>query len=131
MWPSSMESEGSAAHVGIVDSASEGQMMFDKIQHNGYLVNDLDKAVAWFKQGFGAANAGGGPVRGSRAVPGGGRNAFVHFGQVEAELIEPGDTSIVPKDTLVMHHVGYVVADIPRAVERAKARGFKFIADVP
>ena len=96
--------------------------MFDKIQHIGYLVADLDKAVEWFKQGFGAANAGGGPVQSSRAVPGGGRNAFVHFGQVEVELIEPGDTSNVPKDTLVMHHVGYVVADIPRAVERARAR---------
>ena len=37
--------------------------MFDKIQHIGYLVADLDKAVAWFKQGFGAANAGGGAVQ--------------------------------------------------------------------
>ena len=64
-------------------------------------------------------------------VPGGGRNAFVHFGQVEAELIEPGDTSTLLKDTLVLHHVGYVVADISRAVERAQARGFRFIADAP
>jgi methylmalonyl-CoA/ethylmalonyl-CoA epimerase len=106
-------------------------MMFDKIQHIGYLVADLDKAIEWFQQGFGAANAGGGTVRSSRAVPGGGRNAFVHFGQVEAEIIEPGDTSNIPQDTLVMHHVGYVVADIPRAVVQAKARGFTFIADAP
>ena len=33
--------------------------MFDKIQHIGYLVADMDQAVAWFEQGFGAANAGG------------------------------------------------------------------------
>ena len=33
--------------------------MFDKIQHIGYLVADLDAAVDWFQQGFGAANAGG------------------------------------------------------------------------
>ncbi len=105
--------------------------MFDKIQHIGYLVNDLDKAVDWFKQGFGAENAGGGPVHRSRAVSNGGRNAFVHFGQVEAELIEPGDTSTLLKATLVLHHVGYVVADIPRAVARAQARGFMFIADAP
>jgi catechol 2,3-dioxygenase-like lactoylglutathione lyase family enzyme len=106
-------------------------MMFDKIQHIGYLVADLDRAIEWFKHGFGAANAGGGPVQSSRAVPGGGRNAFVHFGQVEAEIIEPGDTSNIPQDTLVMHHVGYVVADIPRAVEQAQARGFRFIAAAP
>src|SRR5262247_3907455 len=106
-------------------------MMFNKIQHVGYLVADLDKAVAWFEQGFGAANAGGGVVRSSRAVPGGGHNAFVHFGQVEAELIEPSDTSTLPKGTLVLHHVGYVVADIRKAMERAQARGFAFLTEAP
>jgi catechol 2,3-dioxygenase-like lactoylglutathione lyase family enzyme len=105
--------------------------MFDKIQHIGYRVADLHKAVAWFQHGFGAASAGGGPVQRSRAVPSGGCNVFVHFGQVEAELIKPGDTSNVPQDTLIMHHVGYVVADIPRAVERAHARGLRFLADTP
>jgi catechol 2,3-dioxygenase-like lactoylglutathione lyase family enzyme len=105
--------------------------MFDKIQHIGYLVANLDKAVAWFQHGFGAENAGSGLVQRSRAVPSGGCTVFVHFGQVEAELIEPGDTSNVPQDTLTMHHVGYVVADIPRAVERAQARGLRFLADAP
>jgi methylmalonyl-CoA/ethylmalonyl-CoA epimerase len=105
--------------------------MFEKIQHVGYLVDDLDKAVAWFKHGFGAEYAGGGPMGSSRAVPSGGRNAFVHFGQVEAELIEPGDASALPKDTLVLHHVGYVVADIAKAIEWAQARGFAFVAKAP
>jgi methylmalonyl-CoA/ethylmalonyl-CoA epimerase len=105
--------------------------MFDKIQHIGYLVDDLDKAVAWFKNAFGAERAGGGPVQSSHVVPSGGRNAFVRFGQVEAELIEPGDASILPRDTLVMHHVGYVVADIARAIAWAKARGFTFLAEAP
>jgi catechol 2,3-dioxygenase-like lactoylglutathione lyase family enzyme len=105
--------------------------MFDKIQHIGYLVDDLEQAIGWFKNGFGAECAGGGAVQSSRAVPGGGRNAFVHFGQVEAELIEPSDPSSLPKGTLVLHHVGYVVADIPRAVEQAQARGFAFVADAP
>jgi catechol 2,3-dioxygenase-like lactoylglutathione lyase family enzyme len=105
--------------------------MFDKIQHVGYLVDDLDKAVAWFKHGFGAEYAGGGSVQSSRAVPSGGRNVFVHFGQVEVELIEPGDTNALPKDTLVLHHVAYVVANIARAVEWAQARGFTFVADAP
>jgi len=105
--------------------------MFDKIQHIGYVVADLDKAAAWFHHGFGAENAGGGPVQRSRAVPSGGCNVFVHFGQVEAELIQPGDPSNVPQDTLIMHHVGYVVADIPQAVERAHARGLRFLADAP
>ena len=105
--------------------------MFEKIQHMGYLVNDLDQAVAWFKHGFGAEHAGGGPVRSSRAVPSGGRNAFMRFGQVETELIEPGDASSLPKDTLVLHHVGYVVADISKAVTQAQLKGFTFIAEAP
>jgi hypothetical protein len=88
-------------------------MMFDKIQHIGYLVADLDKAVEWFKQGFGAANAGGGPVQSSRAVPGGGRNAFVHFGQVEAEIIEPGDISNIPKDSML--NLSFVPLHSPEA----------------
>ena len=31
--------------------------MFEKIQHIGYLVADLDAAVTWFKQTFGGDNA--------------------------------------------------------------------------
>jgi catechol 2,3-dioxygenase-like lactoylglutathione lyase family enzyme len=64
-------------------------------------------------------------------VPEGGRNAFVHFGQVEAELIEPSEARTLPKATLVLHHVGYVVADISRAVQWAQARGFAFLTEAP
>ena len=65
--------------------------MFDKIQHIGYLVDDLDAAVAWYRDNFGGENAGGSSLNPSVAVPSGGRNAFVHFGQVEVEIIEPND----------------------------------------
>ena len=105
--------------------------MFDKIQHIGYLVADLDAAVGWFKTNFGAENAGGSTLGSGVAVPGGGRNAFVHFGQVEAELIEPNDKSGLPPDALVMHHVGYVVPNISAAVPELQARGFKFAAAAP
>lgn len=105
--------------------------MFDKIQHIGYLVADLDAAVAWFKKSFGGENAGGSALGDSVAVPGGGRNAFVHFGQIEAELIEPQDKSSLPANTLVMHHVGYVVSDINSAIPALKSRGFRFAADAP
>ena len=101
--------------------------MFEKIQHIGYLVADLDGAVAWFKQTFGGDNAGGSTLNpGGVAVPSGGRNAFIHFGQIEAELIEPNDKTNVPADTLVMHHVGYVVSDIEESKTELEAKGFKF-----
>src|SRR6187431_2433529 len=98
--------------------------MFDDIVHIGYLVGDLDKAVAWFAHTFGAENAGGGVMRPGGIIPSGGRNAFVRFGQVETELMEPADKTGLPANTLVMHHVGYAVADIPETVARAKAKGF-------
>jgi catechol 2,3-dioxygenase-like lactoylglutathione lyase family enzyme len=105
--------------------------MFVKIQHIGYLVADLNAAVDWFRKNFGAENAGGSTLGNGVAVPSGGRNAFVHFGQIEAELIEPNDKSNLPADTLVMHHVGYVVFDINAAIPVLQAKGFKFAAAAP
>lgn len=103
--------------------------MFERIQHIGYLVADLDAAIGWFKQTFGGDNAGGSNLNpGGVAVPSGGRNAFVHFGQIEVELIEPNDRTGIPDHTLVMHHVAYVVSDLARARPELEARGFKFAA---
>ena len=105
--------------------------MFDKIQHIGYLVHDLDAAVAWYADGFGGEKAGGSALAAGGIIPSGGRNAFVHFGKVEVELIEPEDKTGLPADTLVMHHVGYAVSDINASIVSLKARGFKFFSDTP
>jgi catechol 2,3-dioxygenase-like lactoylglutathione lyase family enzyme len=105
--------------------------MFDKIQHIGYLAADLDGAVAWFKKSFGGEKVGGGNLNRGVAVPSGGRNTFIHFGQVEVELIEPVDRTGLAKDTLVMHHVGYVVPDIHRASIQLKTLGFQFAGNAP
>ena len=105
--------------------------MFDKIQHMGYLTPDLDRAVAWFEESFGAVNGGGGPLNPGYAMPSGGRNAYVQFGNAEAELLEPTDKTGLSSEILTMHHVGYVVPDINRAIDQLTARGFKFAADKP
>lgn len=105
--------------------------MFDGIQHIGYLVDDLDIAIAWFVKAFAAQHCGGTRMQDSRIVPGGGRNAFVRFGGVEVELMQPTDTKPLPKRTLVMHHVGYIVSDMDQAAAEAKARGLKFLSDAP
>ena len=105
--------------------------MFKRIQHIGYLTTDLDGAVDWFIRSFGAANSGGGPISESYAVPSGGRNAYVRFGQVEAEIIEPSDKNGLSGGALAMHHVGYVVADIDRMKGALADKGFKFAADKP
>ena len=105
--------------------------MFEGIQHIGYWVDDLGKAVAWFERVFGGQSAGGGVMGDNRISPGGGQNAFVRFGAVEVELMQPTDTSALPQGTLVMHHVGYIVSDIGKAADAAKDKGLRFLADAP
>lgn len=105
--------------------------MFDDIQHIGYWIDDLDAGIAWFAKAFGGVSAGGTTVPPGPVMTTGGRNAFVRFGDVEVELMEPGDKAGLPKNTLVMHHVGWVVADIKKAAEQARARGIKFLAEAP
>ena len=106
--------------------------MFDDIQHIGYCVRDIDAAVAWFAKAFGAANAGGSTMQPSPMFSQGGRNAFVRFGEVEVELMQPGaDAAALPADTLVPHHVGWVVSDIAKAAAAARAKGVRFLADAP
>ena len=105
--------------------------MFEKIQHIGYLTSDLDAAVSWFERSFGGKNAGGGNLGKIYAVPSGGRNAYVRFGQVEAEIIEPEDRKGLSKDALTMHHVGYVVSDIQDVASTLVGRGLKFATDAP
>jgi len=105
--------------------------VFQKIQHMGYLTPDLDAAVTWFQQSFGAVNGGGGPLPESYAVPSGGRNAYLRFGRAEAEIIEPQDKQGLPSGLLSLHHVGYVVADIEQSMAELTAKGFRFAADKP
>lgn len=102
--------------------------MFQNIQHIGYLTSDLSAAVAWFEKSFGAVNGGGGPLPQSYAVPSGGSNAYVRFGRVEAEIIEPQDKHGLSGERLTMHHVGYVVADVEQSMAALTAKGFKFAA---
>ena len=105
--------------------------MFKKIQHIGYLTTDLNAAVGWFEKSFGGLNAGGGPMNKSYAVPSGGRNAYVRFGQAETEIIEPEDKKGLESGKLAMHHVGYVVEDINQEMADLIAKGFKFAVDKP
>ena len=83
--------------------------MFDKIQHIGYQVRNLDQAIAFFEGKFGGVKTASGPAQL------GGRNAFIKFGNIEVELLEPLNHLEIPSGTLNMHHVGYSVPDISEA----------------
>ena len=48
---------------------TSGGMVFEKIQHIGYLTPNLESAIAWFERSFGGVNGGGGPLPKGYAVP--------------------------------------------------------------
>ncbi len=98
--------------------------MFIKVQHAGYLVENLDEAIDWYIKTFGAEHTG-------RGMGGPGELGFVQIGQVEVELIQPSDMSQLAGATQALHHVGYVVEDLDRAVEDFKAKGYKFATEQP
>lgn len=99
--------------------------MFTKIQHLGYQVRNLDEAASWFTRIF-----GGKFLPGRRSEDGSG-NGFMHFGQIEIELIQPSDISFIPKGEMIMHHVGYRVDNIEEEVAELTLKGFKFVSDTP
>ncbi len=91
------------------------------IVHAGYLVEDVDQAVAWYEKSFGGAAVGGIGV--SRS---GGRQAFVNFGQVQVELIEATDPQKRGGKPWTMDHVGYVTPNIRAGIADCKRRGLRF-----
>ena len=99
--------------------------MFSKIQHAGYLVEDLEAAIGWYVKTFGGEHTGGGTAAA-------GRLGFIQIGDVEVELIEPPDKSGLPGNgNHLLDHVGYVVDDLDKAVAEYKAKGYKFATDGP
>ena len=121
--------QGTLVHLTQLASAASGGagdgLDVERIVHAGYLVKDLDAAIDWYVQRFSGTHVGGGASRR------GGRNAFVNFGQVQVELIEPGDPASLADDSHVMDHVGYAVGDIPACMGDCQHRGLRFIADTP
>ena len=102
----------------------EEEAVFNKVQHVGYLVPDVDAAVAWYERTFSAKYTGGGsaPI---------GTLGFVQIGDVEVELIEPSDKSGLASGQHTFHHVGYVVDNLDEAVANFKAKGYKFATPEP
>ena len=99
--------------------------MFSKIQHAGYLVEDVEAAAAWYEKTFGGKRTGGG----SAAM---GKLAFIRMGDVEVELIEPADRSrLTGRGDHVFDHIGYVVEDLDKAVADYKAKGYTFATTEP
>jgi methylmalonyl-CoA/ethylmalonyl-CoA epimerase len=101
--------------------------MFDRIDHIGVAVEDLDSAIALYEQSFEMQLAHRETVesQGVEAV-------LLDVGDGHVELLRPlgPDTAVgkfISKRGTGLHHVAYAVSDIDATLESLKAAGVELI----
>lgn len=102
-----------------------------EIDHVAIAVRDLDAAVAWYAENFGATVA-----HRERVDSDGVEEALLKVADSYIQLLTPtSDSSPVAKylerNGEGIHHVGYRVADASSALETLKANGARVIDDTP
>jgi methylmalonyl-CoA/ethylmalonyl-CoA epimerase len=105
--------------------------VFDRIDHIGVAVEDLDEAVALYKDRFGMDEQHRETVeaQGVEAV-------LLEIGEGHVELLRPlGPDTAVGKFIAArgpgLHHVAYQTSDIDAALEQVKAAGLRLIDEQP
>lgn len=105
--------------------------MFDRIDHIGVAVEDLDAAIELYKQRFemGEQHREVVEEQGVEAV-------LLEIGEGHVELLRPlgPDTAVgkfLARSGPGLHHVAYQTSDIDAALEQVKAAGLKLIDEQP
>jgi methylmalonyl-CoA/ethylmalonyl-CoA epimerase len=105
--------------------------VFGRIDHIGVAVEDLDAAVALYRDGFGMAEQHRETVeqQGVEAV-------LLEVGEGHVELLSPlgPDTAVgrfLERNGPGLHHVAYQTADIEAALRAVRAAGLRLIDEEP
>ena len=105
--------------------------MFDRIDHIGVAVEDLDAAIELYKQQFRMAEQYREVVeeQGVEAV-------LLEIGEGHVELLKPLDPETAVGKFLAsrgpgLHHVAYQTSDIDAALEQVRAAGLELIDETP
>ena len=111
------------------DHGSSGKLT--DIDHVGIAVRDLDAAVAWYQQMFGATVA-----HRERIDSDGVDEALIKVADSYIQLLQPyTDTSPLAKymerNGEGLHHVGYRVADCGDVLDDVKAQGARVVDEHP
>lgn len=106
-------------------------MLLTEIDHVAIAVNDLDAAIAWYEEVFGAS-----VEHRERVDSDGVDEALVRVADSYVQLLTPTrDDSPVARFLARrgegLHHVGYRVADCAAALDALRAAGARVIDDVP
>ena len=102
-----------------------------EIDHVGIAVRDLDAAIAWYQEMFGATVA-----HRERIESDGVDEALIKVADSYIQLLQPyTDTSPLAKymerNGEGLHHVGYRVEDCGEVLESVKARGARVVDEHP
>jgi methylmalonyl-CoA/ethylmalonyl-CoA epimerase len=105
--------------------------VFDRIDHIGVAVEDLDAAVDLYRERFGMSEQHRETVeeQGVEAV-------LLEIGEGHVELLRPlGPDTAVGKFLAArgagLHHVAYQTSDIDKTLEQARAAGMRLIDEQP
>jgi methylmalonyl-CoA epimerase len=106
-------------------------MLLTEIDHIAIAVNDLEAAIAWYREVFGAT------VEHRESVESDGvEEALLRVADSYVQLLTPTRESSPVASYLAkrgegLHHVGYRVANCADALEAVKAAGGRVIDEVP
>ena len=105
--------------------------MFDRVDHVGIAVRDLDAAIAFYERTFGVTLA-----HRERVEEQGVEEAMFRVGESWIQLLQPlgEDTPVgkyIAKRGEGVHHVGYGVTDLKEVLEHLKAEGVPLIDAEP
>jgi methylmalonyl-CoA/ethylmalonyl-CoA epimerase len=105
--------------------------MFDRVDHIGVAVEDLDAAIALHEEAYGMAVAHREVVeeQGVEAV-------LLDVGENHVELLRPlnGETPVgrfLSKRGPGLHHVAYQVSDVQATLDTLRDRGLRLIDEAP
>ena len=121
---------GSGEHTHDI-SAGPGSGVLTEIDHVGLAVRDLDAAIAWYQQMFGATVA-----HRERIESDGVDEALIKVADSYIQLLQPyTDTSPLAKymerNGEGIHHVGYRVSDCAAVLEGVKEAGARVVDEHP
>ncbi len=105
--------------------------MFEKVDHIGFAVRDIDSAIAFYSQTFGISEWERIPMPERHMEV-----AATRMGDMLLELIAPTSEEAAFAKYLNergpgMHHIAYAVNDIVAALAEIKARGVQLIDETP